>query len=64
MPKVMTILGMIVALFTILFFALDILGFWFKHEHPENTISIVVNVLFIVCGAILGYLSFSAYRDT
>ena len=64
MPKVMTILGMVVAAFTILFFALDIFGFWFKHAHTEGKVGIFVNVLFILSGIILGYMSWSAYRET
>jgi hypothetical protein len=57
MPKALCILGMVVAALLILIFALDLgIGIPFQRK-------IVMDVVFIVVGALLGYLSFATYRE-
>lgn len=58
MPRVLTIVGMVVAALLLLMFGLDLaLGFPFKHA------SIAMDALFVLCAAMLGYMSWSTYRE-
>jgi hypothetical protein len=58
MAKVMTFGGMAVAGLTLLLFGLDLaLGIPFNREN------FLIDVGFILCGGILGYLSWNAFRD-
>jgi putative Ca2+/H+ antiporter (TMEM165/GDT1 family) len=58
MPKALTILGMIVASLVILLFGAD-LAVKFPFQGANKTI----DILFVVCALILGYLSWSAFRE-
>ena len=58
MPKALAILGMVVSIFTFLVFALD-LGMGI----PFDGASTVMDIGFIICGAVLAYLSWSTYRE-
>lgn len=58
MPKAMTFGGMAVAGLTFLLFGLDLaVGF------PFGRANMLIDIGFVICAAILGYLSWSAYRD-
>ena len=58
MPKVLCIAGIVVAALVFLLFALDLAtGF------PFNRASKVMDVGFIACGLILGYLGWSTMRE-
>jgi len=58
MPKALTILGMVVAGFTLLIFALDL-----ALSIPFGKANSLMDIAFAICGAILGYLSWSAFRE-
>jgi len=58
MPKALTITGMAVAGLLILLFGLDL-----ALKFPFGRISLWMDVGFLVSAAILGYLSWNAFRD-
>jgi hypothetical protein len=54
----MTIAGMAVAALLLLMFGLDLaLGF------PFRKASVIMDILFVVCAAMLGYMSWTTYRE-
>ncbi len=58
MPKALTITGMAVSGLLVLLFGLDLaLGF------PLRKASLVMDIGFVVCALILGYLSYTTYRE-
>jgi hypothetical protein len=58
MPKALSITGMVVAVLLLLIFGLDLgLGFPFKKS------SMMMDIGFLVCSAILAYMSWSTYRE-
>lgn len=58
MPKALTIAGMVVAGLVLLVFALDLaLGL------PFGGATMVMDILFVVAALILGYMSWSTYRE-
>jgi hypothetical protein len=58
MPKALCIVGMVVAVLLALLFGLDLgLGI------PFGGGSMVMSIGFIVCAAILGYLSWATFRE-
>jgi len=58
MPKALSITGMVVAVLLLLIFGLDLgLGFPFKKS------SAMMDIGFLVCSAILAYMSWSTYRE-
>jgi hypothetical protein len=58
MAKGLTILAMAVAGLILLLFALDLaIGF------PFAKASMMMDVIFVVCATILGYLGWSAFKD-
>ncbi len=60
MPKALTIVGMFVAALLLLLFALDLaLGIPFGGSSASSAMDIGM----IICGLVLGYLSWSAYRE-
>lgn len=60
MPKALSIMGMLVAVLILLIFVLDlILGIPFGAAAAGKSMHIGM----IICGAILGYVSWSAYRE-
>jgi hypothetical protein len=60
MPKALTIIGMLVAALLLLIFALDLaLGLPFGGSSASSTMDIGM----IICGAVLFYLSWSAFRE-
>ena len=58
MPKALAISGMIVACLILLVFGADLaVGF------PFQKASIQMDILFVICAAMLGYMSWSSFRD-
>lgn len=58
MPKALSITGMVVAVLLLLIFGLDLgLGFPFKGS------SSTMDIGFLICSAILAYMSWSTYRE-
>ncbi len=57
MPKVLTIVGMAVAALLVLLFGADL-----AVQLPFGRPSMLVDVLFLLCAAMLGYMSWSTYR--
>jgi hypothetical protein len=58
MPKALTIISMAVAGILLLLFGADLaLGFPFKRA------SLTIDIGFVVCSLVLGYLSWTVYRD-
>ncbi|MHB1033838.1 MAG: hypothetical protein ACYC35_02515 [Pirellulales bacterium] len=58
MPKALAILGMVVSVLLLLAFGLDlIVGRPFANASPTMDIG------FVVCAAVLGYLSWSTFRE-
>lgn len=58
MPKVLTIIAMVIAGLILLVFTLDAaIGIPFKKA------SLIMDIGFIVCAAALGYLSWTTYRE-
>ncbi|MGD9721602.1 MAG: hypothetical protein AB7O59_06060 [Pirellulales bacterium] len=58
MPRVMTIAGMVVAALLLLLFGLDLaVQFPFRRAVP------IMDILFIVCAGVLGYMSWSTFRE-
>lgn len=58
MPKALTISGMVVAALLLFMFGLDLaLGF------PFSGASKTMDVLFLLCAATLGYMSWSTFRE-
>ena len=58
MPKALSILGMVVAAFTLLIFGFDLaLGIPFSKAAPTMDIGLVI------CGSLLAYLSWAAFRE-
>lgn len=58
MPKALCILGMVVSALTLLLFGLDLaIGL------PFGGVSRVVDIVFVAASGILGYLSWSTFRE-
>lgn len=58
MPKALTIVGMIVASLVLLLFGADLAaGF------PFQKASMMMDGLFILCAGVLGYMSWSSFRE-
>jgi len=58
MPKVLTIMAMVVAALVLLVFVLDL-----AISIPFARANVMMDVAFILCALMLGYMSWSAYRD-
>jgi hypothetical protein len=58
MAKAMTIGGMAVAGLTALVFGLDLVA-----EFPFQGVNKLMDIGFVLCGLILGYLSWHAFRE-
>lgn len=59
MGKGMSIAAMVVAGLIAFLFAFDL-----ALKFPFSRASVTIDVAFLICGAILGYLSWNALRDT
>lgn len=58
MPKALTIIAMVVAALVLLVFVLDL-----AIQFPFSRANKVMDVGFIVCALVLGYLAWTAYRE-
>jgi hypothetical protein len=58
MPKALTISGMVVAVLLLLPFGLDL-----ALQFPFGRASMAMDIAFVVCAAMLGYMSWSAFRE-
>jgi hypothetical protein len=58
MPKALTISGMVVAVLFLLIFGLDLLL-----QFPFGRASVAMDIAFLICAGMLGYMSWSAYRE-
>ena len=60
MPKALSMMGMLVAILVLLIFALDLaLGIPFGGTKASGT----MDILMVLAGAVLGYLSWAAFRE-
>ena len=58
MPKALTISGMVVASLALFLFGADLaIGF------PFSKANMLIDVLFVLCAGVLGYLSWSSFRE-
>ncbi len=58
MPKALTISGMVVTVLIVIVFGLDLaVGF------PFYSASTLMDVMFLICASILGYMSWSTFRE-
>ena len=58
MPKIMTLIGLILSALIVLVFAIDLaIGF------PFMKASMLMDIAFIICGGVLGYLSWATNRE-
>ena len=58
MPKVLCMTGMVIAILILLLFVLDL-----AVKFPFQRISTTMDVMFVVCAAGLGYLSWATLRE-
>lgn len=58
MSKALTIVGMVVAVLLLLIFALDL-----AVGTPFGGVSMTMDIIFIVCAAILGFLSYTTFVE-
>jgi threonine/homoserine/homoserine lactone efflux protein len=60
MPKALSMMGMLIAVLILLIFALDLaLGIPFGGTKASGT----MDILMVLGGAVLGYLSWAAFRE-
>lgn len=58
MPKALTIVGMGVSVLLLLIFALDLLT-----KFPFQRASMTMDIAFMICAAILGFLSYTTFAE-
>ncbi len=58
MSKSLTILGMVIAIFILVIFALDLVT-----SLPFHRASILLDIVFVLCAAGLGYLSWATFKE-
>jgi hypothetical protein len=58
MPKALTISGMVVAVLLFFVFGLDL-----ALRIPFDKASVSMDIVFLLCAALLGYMSWSTYRE-
>ena len=66
MPKALCILGMVISLLLLLIFGLDLVTAMMLPSgsgFPFGGVSWLMDVGFIVCSAVLGYLSWMTFRE-
>ena len=64
MPRALTIMAMAISAVFLLVFVLDLVGkFVFPMLAPFRGTSMMMDITFLVCGIILGYLSWSTYKE-
>jgi hypothetical protein len=63
MPKALCILGMVIAVLLGIFFLADIAVLHMASGGVTSTMSTLMDVGFILCAAVLGYISWSTWRE-
>ncbi len=58
MPKALAISGMVIAGLLVLMFGLDL-----AVQIPFGRASLAMDVAILICGGVLGYMSWSTYRE-
>jgi uncharacterized membrane protein YuzA (DUF378 family) len=58
MPKIMTIIGLVMAGLIVLLFALDLAA-----GIPFGRASMLMDITFVLCGLVLAYLSWTTMRE-
>jgi len=58
MPKALTIIGIAISALMLLVFGLDL-----ALEFPFNGVNTTIDVGFVICSIVLGYLSWSTMRE-
>jgi hypothetical protein len=58
MPRVLTIAGMVVAALLLLMFGLDL-----AIKFPFSGASMIMDILFVAAALMLGYMSWSTFRE-
>jgi uncharacterized membrane protein YwaF len=58
MPKVLCMTGMVIAILIVLLFLLDL-----AVKFPFQRVSLLMDIVFVLCGATLGYLSWATLRE-
>jgi hypothetical protein len=58
MPKIMTIIGIILSALMVLVFGVDL-----AFGIPFLKASMMMDITFIICGGVLGFLSFATMRE-
>ena len=61
MPKALCMTGMVIAIFLLILFLFDLLvpTTW----APFKKASLLMDIVFVICAAVLGYLSWTTWRD-
>ncbi len=62
MPKVLCIVGMVVAVLLVVLFGLD-LAIGIPFRGAGSTIGMVTDIVFIVLSALLAYVSWATFRE-
>ena len=64
MPKALCIGGMIVSVLLLLVFGLDLVtGMLLERGFPFGGASMMMDLCFVICSAVLGYLSWTTLRE-
>lgn len=58
MSKALTIVGMVIAVLLLLIFALDLAA-----GIPFARVSMMMDIAFVVCAAVLGFLSYTTFLE-
>ena len=58
MSKALTIVGMVIAVLLLLIFALDLAA-----GIPFGRVSMMMDIAFVVCAAVLGFLSYTTFLE-
>ena len=58
MPKALTIIGLVISVLVFLLFLADLVS-----TFPFKRASMTMDVAFVVCAAILGYLSWATFKE-
>ena len=64
MPKALCIIGMVVAVLSLLIFGLDLAtSMLLETGFPCNGVSMTMDIAFVIASGILGYLSWTTMRE-
>ena len=63
MPKALCILGIVIAFLLGLFFVLDLAFLRLAGGGMPPTMNTIMDLAFLVCAVILGYISWSTWRE-